>query len=70
MDYKGFLSHFSRVACVMSVNLREEGDKRYLVEDANDAYKRTVVKSLEDFETHVPYTQLLHKSSKFAALGI
>ncbi|MBR3509147.1 MAG: GGDEF domain-containing protein [Lachnospiraceae bacterium] len=68
MDYKGFLSQFSRVACVMSVNLKEEGDNRYLVEDANDAYKRTVVKSLEDFETHVPYTRYIPRAANFEDL--
>ena len=35
MDYKGFLSHFSRVACVMSVNLREEGDIRKAMQRAD-----------------------------------
>ena len=37
MDYKSFLANFRRIACVMSVNLNEEGDNRYFVVDANDA---------------------------------
>ena len=68
MDYKGFLSQFSRVACVMSVNLKEEGDNRYLVEDANDTYKMTVVKKLEDFVMHVPYTRYIPKAANFEDL--
>lgn len=68
MDYKGFLSQFSRVACVMSVNLKAEGDERYLVEDANDAYKATVVKNLDDFVMHVPYTKYIPKAANFETL--
>ena len=68
MDYKGFLTQFSRVACVMSVNLKEEGDNRYLIEDANDAYKMTVVKNLEDFVAKVPYTRYIPKAANFEDL--
>ncbi|MBR4731822.1 MAG: GGDEF domain-containing protein [Lachnospiraceae bacterium] len=68
MDYKGFLSQFSRVACVMSVNLKKEGDDRYLIEDANDAYKRTVVKDLADFVTGVSYTRYIPKAANFEDL--
>ena len=68
MDYKGFLSQFTRVACVMSVDLKKEGDERYLIVDANDAYKRTVVKNLEDFVTDVPYTKYIPKAANFEAL--
>lgn len=68
MDYKGLLSQFTRVACVMSVNLKEEGDNRYLIEDANDAYKRTVVKSIEEFAPHVPYTRYIPKAANFEDL--
>ena len=68
MDYKSFLANFRRIACVMSVNLKEEGDNRYYVVDANDAYKRTVVKNLEDFECNVPYTRYIPKAVNFEAL--
>ena len=68
MKYKEFLSNFRRVACVMSVNLDKEGDDRYYVVDANDAYKRTVVKNLEDFEQNVPYTRYIPKAVNFEAL--
>ncbi|MCR4599788.1 MAG: hypothetical protein K5678_12245 [Acetatifactor sp.] len=67
MDYKAFLSQFRRIACVMSVNLKEEGDGRYFVVDANEAYKRTVVKNLEDFEMNVPYTRYIPKAANFAS---
>ena len=69
MDYKDFVSNFKRVACIMSVNLKEENhDNRYFVVDANDAYKRTVVKNIEDFETNVPYTRYIPKAANFEAL--
>ena len=69
MDYKDFVSNFKRVACIMSVNLKEENhDNRYFVVDANDAYKHTVVKNIEDFETNVPYTRYIPKAANFEAL--
>lgn len=68
MDYKGFLANFRRIACVMSVNLKEKGDNRYFVVDANDAYKKTVVKNPEDFEYNVPYTRYIPKAVNSEAL--
>ena len=68
MDYKGFLANFRRVACVMSVNLNEEGDSRYRVVDANEAYKKTVVQNLDDFKCNVPYTHYIPKAVNFEAL--
>ena len=68
MDYKGFLSAFRRITCIMSVNLKKEGDERYYVVDANDAYKRTVVKNIEDFVPNVPYTRYIPKAVNFEAL--
>ena len=70
MDYKSFVANFSRVACVLSVDLKEtDSNKRYLVVDANDAYKHTVVKKLEDFATNVPYTRYIPKAENFENLG-
>ena len=69
MDYKSFVANFSRVACVLSVDLKEtDSNKRYLVVDANDAYKHTVVKKLEDFATNVPYTRYIPKAENFENL--
>ena len=68
MDYKSFLANFRRIACVLSVNLNEEGDNRYFVVDANDAYKNTVVKDINDFECNVPYTRYIPKAVNFEAL--
>ena len=69
MDYRDFVANFKRVACIMSVDLKEENhDNRYFVVDANDAYKRTVVKNIEDFETNVPYTRYIPKATNFEAL--
>ncbi len=68
MDYSSFLENFSRVACVMSVNPKNEGDDRYLIEDANDAYKSTVVRDPGDFVTGVPYTRYIPKAANFEAL--
>ena len=70
MDYKNLLESFSGVAAVLAVNLKiEHGDeKRYTVVDGNDAYKRTVVKSIDEFETNVPYTRYIMQSSNFESL--
>ena len=69
MDYKSLLESFNGVACVLAVNLKvSHGDERFLVVDGNDAYKRTVVKSIGDFVTHVPYTRYIMQSSNFEAL--
>lgn len=69
MDYKSFVANFKRVACVLSVDLNEtDSEKRYLVIDANDAYKHTVVEKLEDFKTNVPYTRYIQKAENFEAL--
>ena len=69
MDYKNFVSQFKRVACILSVDLKEEdSDNRYYVIDANDAYKMTVVKKLEDFEMNVPYTRYIPKAANFEDL--
>ena len=69
MDYKNFVSQFKRVACILSVDLKEEdSDNRYYVVDANDAYKMTVVKKLEDFEMNVPYTRYIPKAANFEDL--
>ena len=69
MDYKNFVANFSRVACVLSVDLNEkDSNKRYLIIEANDAYKHTVVKNIEDFETNVPYTRYIPKAENFEAL--
>ena len=68
MDYKDFVSNFSRVACVLSVDLKGKGDDKYLVVDANDAYKATVVKDIKDFQTNVPYTRYIPKAANFEAL--
>ena len=69
MDYRNLLESFSGVAAVLAVNIKiEHGDERYTIVDGNDAYKRTVVKSIEDFETNVPYTKYIMQSSNFEAL--
>ena len=69
MDYKSFVTSFNHIACVISVDLKQEDDNnRYFVVDANDAYKRTVVKDLDDFETNVPYTRYIPKAANFEAL--
>lgn len=69
MDYKAFADNFKRVACILSVNLKEEDDNlRYMVVDANDAYKRTVVQNLSDFVTNVPYTRYIPKATNFETL--
>ncbi|MBO4426342.1 MAG: sensor domain-containing diguanylate cyclase [Clostridiales bacterium] len=69
MDYKDFVANFKRVACVLSVDLKEtNSDNRYFVVDANDAYKRTVVKDIADFECNIPYTRYIPKAANFETL--
>jgi len=68
MDYKDFVSKFNRITCVLSVNLKEEGENRLRVVEGNDAYKLSVVKSIEDFESDVPYTRYIPRSANFEAL--
>ena len=69
MEYKSFVDNFSRVACVLSVNLKEsDSNNRYLIVDANDAYKRTVVQNIEDFAVDVPYTRYIPKAKNFEDL--
>ena len=69
MEYKCFVDNFSRVACVLSVNLKEtDSNIRYLIVDANDAYKRTVVQNIEDFAVDVPYTRYIPKAKNFEDL--
>lgn len=69
MDYKSFLDNFTRLACVISVDLNEtDRDSRYKIVGANDAYKRTVVEKLEDFECNVPYTRYIQQADNFEAL--
>ena len=69
MDYKNFVDNFSRVACVLSVDLKEtDSNIRYLIVDANDAYKRTVVKDIADFKVDVPYTRYIPKAKNFEDL--
>ncbi len=68
MDYKAFLSNFTRVACILSVDLKKEGSGRYYVVDANDAYKLTVVENIKDFVCNVPYTRYIPRAANFEAL--
>ena len=69
MEYKSFVDNFSRLACVIAVNIKEtDSSKRYLIVDANDAYKRTVVQNIEDFATDVPYTRYIQKAKNFEDL--
>ncbi len=69
MDYKDFVSRFNRVACVLAVNLKEtESSRRYIIVDANDAYKLTVVKNIEDFVTNVHYARYIPQAANFEAL--
>ena len=69
MDYKDLLESFQGVASILAVDLKvESGDSRYKVVDGNEAYKRTVVKSLDEFEQNVPYTRYIMKAANFESL--
>lgn len=69
MDYKDFVANFNRLACVLAVNIKEtDKSSRYMIVDANDAYKRTVVEKIEDFECNVPYTRYIQQADNFEAL--
>ena len=67
--YKAFLETFKGVACVLSVNLNvEHGDDRYHIIDGNDAYKKTVVNSIDEFVEDVPYTRYIQQAANFESL--
>ena len=68
MDYKKLLESYDGVAAVLAVNLNSDGEDRYTVVDGNEAYKKTVVKSLDEFVTNVPYTRYIMQSSNFESL--
>ena len=69
VDYKNLLESFAGVASVLAVDMTvTAGDDRYRVIDGNEAYKRTVVQSLDEFEKDVPYTRYIMKASNFEAL--
>jgi diguanylate cyclase (GGDEF)-like protein len=69
VDFKNILESFAGVAAVLAVDLTvEHGDDRYRVIDGNDAYKRTVVQSLDEFEKDVPYTRYIQKAANFEDL--
>ena len=63
-EFKAFLETFKGVACVLSVDLKvEHGAERYHVVDGNDAYRMTVVKSLDEFVEDVPYTRYIQQAA-------
>ena len=67
--FADFVEQFSRVACILAVDLMEDDDdRRYVIVDANEAYKRTVVEKTEDFVTGVPYTRYIPKAVNFEML--
>ena len=68
-EFKAFLETFKGVACVLSVDLKaEHGAERYHVVDGNDAYRMTVVKSLDEFVEDVPYTRYIQQAANFESL--
>ena len=69
MDPKVFISAFKGIACVLAVDLNVEyGEKRYLVVDGNEAYIKSVGRTLETFERNVPYTTYIAKAANFETL--
>lgn len=69
MDYKVLVDNFKRLACVLSVDLKEtESNNKYFVVDANEAYMHSVGKTVEDFECNVPYTRYIPKAANFETL--
>ena len=66
MDYKSLVDSFAQLAAILSLDLNDiKSSDSYKVVDANEAYKRTVVKDLNDFECNVPYSRYIRVDHNF-----
>lgn len=66
---KNFIDNFKHIAAVLSVDLTvEHGAERIKIENANEAYRRTVVEDPKDFEEHVPYTKYIRRDKNFEGM--
>lgn len=66
MDRTSFIENFKNIACVISVDLSvNHGPERFVIEEANEAYKRSVMEDPEGFTDHVPYTNYIRRDKNF-----
>ena len=66
MDYKNLVDSFAQIAAVLSLDLRDvKNSESYKVVEANDIYKRSVVKNIDDFVSNVPYTNYIRVDRNF-----
>ena len=55
MDYQSLADSFGQIAAVLSLDLRDTKiSENYKVAAANDIYKHSVVKDINDFVSNVP----------------
>ncbi len=66
MDYKNLVDSFAQIAAVISLDLRDvKNSESYKVVEANDIYKHSVVKDINDFVGNVPYTRYIRVDRNF-----
>ena len=66
MDYKNLVDSFAQIAAVISLDLRDTKiSENYKVAAANDIYKHSVVKDINDFVSNVPYTNYIRRDRNF-----
>ena len=66
MDYKNLVDSFAQIAAVISLDLRDTKiSENYKVAAANDIYKHSVVKDINDFVCNVPYTNYIRRDRNF-----
>ncbi|MBO4687689.1 MAG: sensor domain-containing diguanylate cyclase [Clostridiales bacterium] len=69
MNYDLIADSFEQLACVLSVDLtKEHGAERFVIESANEKYKRSVVEDPADFTPHVPYTRYITRDKNFEGM--
>ena len=66
MDYKSLVDSFAQIAAILSLDLNDvKNSDSYKVVDANETYRRSVVKDLNDFVCNVPYSKYIRVDKNF-----
>lgn len=69
MDYQSLADSFGQIAAVLSLDLRDTKiSENYKVAAANDIYKHSVVKDINDFVSNVPYTKYIRVDHNFEGM--
>ena len=66
MDFKSLVDSFAQIAAILSLDLNDvKNSDSYKVVDANETYRRSVVKDLNDFVCNVPYSKYIRVDHNF-----